>query len=156
MPFDLSRPRSSWFKKSSLVVVLTVFACLIAAMYGTTVSVKSRELKVVRAEGRGKPFFNFRNGLEMSVAYRGMERGTQALQSGDATARSLVTADLDNNGTPDVIAGFGSNGTGIITVQRGNPDAYSPTDESVLARVQQGYNPDALLPVAEVYDVPVP
>jgi hypothetical protein len=155
MPFDLSRPRSSWFKKSSLVVVLTVFACSIAAMYGTTVAVKSRELKVVRAEGRGKPFFNFRNGQEMSVAYRGMERGTQALQSGDARARSLATADLDNNGTPDLIAGYVSNGTGIITVQRGNPEAYVPTEE-VLASVQQGYNPDALLPGAEVYDVPVP
>src|SRR4029079_16089665 len=52
-------------------------------------------------------------------------------------------------------AGFALNGAGMITLQRGNPDAFAPADDSVFARMQQGYNPDSLLPGADVYAVPV-
>src|SRR6185295_823370 len=38
---------------------------------------------------------------------------------------------------------------------RGNPDAFAPTDDSVFARMQQGYNPDSFLPDATVYPIPV-
>ena len=37
------------------------------------------------------------------------------------------------------------NGAGIITVQRGNPDAFAPADDSVFVRMQQGYNPDVFV-----------
>ena len=54
-----------------------------------------------------------------------------------------------------MVAGYSFNGAGMITVQRGNPDAFAPADDSVLVRMQQGYNPESLLPVADVYPVPV-
>ena len=66
----------------------------------------------------------------------------------------MASADFDRNGTPDVVAGYGFNGIGIITVQRGNPDAFAPTDDSVLVRMQQGYNPASLLPNVDVISVP--
>jgi hypothetical protein len=78
------------------------------------------------------------------------------MRAQQAQPRSLAAADLDRNATPDLIAGYAWNGAGIVTVQRGNPDAFAPTDESVYARMQQGYNPDSLLPDAEVYQVPEP
>ena len=79
----------------------------------------------IRAEGRGKPLYNFRDGKRIAVDFRGQEAGIKALRSGLAEARSLSSGDLDANGTPDVVAGYGYNGTGIITIQRGNPDAYA-------------------------------
>src|SRR5690349_4743472 len=109
----------------------------------------------VHAAGRGKPFLNFKDGRSMKVVYRGESALTSALQSGAAQARTLASADFDRNGTPDVVAGFAFNGAGMITLQRGNPDAFAPADDSVFVRMQQGYNPDSLLPGADVYAVPV-
>jgi len=108
----------------------------------------------VHAAGRGKPFLNLRDGREMSVNYRGEQGAVAALQNGSAQARSLAAADFDRNGTPDVVAGFGFNGTGMITIQRGNPEAFAPVDDSVFPRLQQGYDPDSLLSGADVYAVP--
>src|SRR5688572_20271093 len=109
----------------------------------------------VHAAGRGKPFLNLQDGREMSVNYRGDQRAVAALQNGAAQARSLAAADFDRNGTPDVVAGYSSNGAGMITLQRGNPDAFAPADDSVFERIQQGYNPESLLPGADAYGVPV-
>ena len=91
----------------------------------------------------------------MTVTYRGDQAAVAALQSGAAQARALASADFDRNGTPDVVAAYAFNGAGIITLQRGNPEAFAPTDDSVFSRVQQGYNPDSLLPGADVYALPV-
>ena len=109
----------------------------------------------MHAAGRGKPYLNFQDGRSMQVVYRGDSRLASALQNGAVQARSLASADLDHNGTPDVVVGYGFNGAGVITIQRGNPDAFAPTSDSVFVRMQQGYNPESLLPVADVYFVPV-
>src|SRR5258705_6490978 len=90
----------------------------------------------VHAAGRGKPFLNLQDGREMSVNYRGAQEAAAALQSG--SARALASADFDRNGTPDVVAGYAADGAGVITLQRGNPDAFAPTDDSVFVRMQQG------------------
>src|ERR1051325_4706917 len=116
---------------------------------------RAKDTVTVQAAGRGKPFLNFQDGHEMSVTYRGDQAAVAALQSGGAQPRALASADFDHNGTPDVVAGYGFNGGGIITLQRGNPDAFAPADDSVFVRMQQGYNPESLLPGADVYSVPV-
>ena len=104
----------------------------------------------VHAAGRGKPFLNFQDGSSMKSVYRGDSVLANALQTGSAQARSLASADFDRNGTPDLVAGYAFNGAGMITLQRGNPDAFAPTDDSVFVRMQQGYNPSSLLPEADV------
>ncbi len=109
----------------------------------------------VHAAGRGKPYLNFQDGRSMQAIYRGDSALTSALQNGVAQARSLASADFDRNGTPDVLAGYAFNGAGMITLQRGNPDAFAPTDDSVFVRMQQGYDPASLLPDADVYALPV-
>ena len=116
---------------------------------------RPKEHVTVQAAGRGKPFLNLQDGREMSVTYRGDQAAVAALQNGAAHARALASADLDRNGTPEVMAAYAFNGAGIITVQRGNPDAFAPASDSVLVRMQQGYNPDSLLPGADVYTLPV-
>jgi hypothetical protein len=110
---------------------------------------------MVHAAGRGKPYLNLRDGHSIEVLYRGDSGLTSALQDGAAQARSLASADFDRNGTPDVLAGYAFNGAGMISLQRGNPDAFAPADDSVFVRMQQGYNPDSLLPNADVYALPV-
>jgi predicted outer membrane repeat protein len=109
----------------------------------------------VKAAGRGRPFLNLRDGREMIAMYRGDQAGVAALQNRTAKSRSLAWADFDLNGTPDVVAGYEGGGGGLITLQRGNPDAFAPTNDAVFARLQQGYDPAPLLPWADVYQVPV-
>src|ERR1043165_8853057 len=117
---------------------------------------KSKGQVTVQAAGRGRPFLNLKDGRDMTVTYRGDRAAATGLQTGAAQPRSLASADFRRSGIPDVVAGYSYNGGGIITLQHGNPDAFAPTDESVFARMQQGYNPDSLLPGADVYSVPAP
>ncbi|MEO7659759.1 MAG: hypothetical protein ABIV48_09105, partial [Pyrinomonadaceae bacterium] len=77
----------------------------------------------------------------LGVEYTGDESSASALRSSLARPQAMASADLDENGTPDLVLGYENNGAGIVTIQRGNPDAFAPTDESVYARMQQGYNP---------------
>src|SRR5881397_1826914 len=108
----------------------------------------------IAAAGRGQPYLRFQDGRRLSVDYQG--NASWAIQSGEARARALATADLDGNATPDLVVGYAAGGVGFVTVQHGNPDAFAPKDDSVFVRMQQGYNPDALLPNAQTYQVPEP
>src|SRR5215213_4727083 len=132
-----------------------------AALFNDSGAVKSGVKKAskgqvtVRAAGRGMPYLNLQDGRKASVEYRGDSALASALQNGAAQARALASADFKRNGIPAVVAGYAFNGAGIITLQHGNPDAFAPTDNSVFVRMQQGFNPPSLLPVADVYAVPV-
>ncbi len=147
-----------------ILCALLVCSGVLLALHARSNSAKStisseagpRGAITVQAAGRAKPYLNFQDGRQMRVDYRGEQNVTQALRTGQVRARSLAFADLDGNSTPDLVVGYEYNGAGVVTVQRGNPDAFAPADESVYARMQQGYNPESLLPIAETYQLPEP
>ncbi len=146
--------RTSFRQKLLLLLLLT--GCLLVAMHGTSNSAKSKSVVTVQAAGRGGRYLNLHDGRQMEVSYRGDQNVTEALRSGQARPKSLASLDLDGDAAPDLLAGYAYGGTGILTIQRGNPDAFAPKDQSVFARMQQGYNPDSLLPAADVRQVPEP
>jgi predicted outer membrane repeat protein len=156
MKISPTRPKagSNWF---ILVVGLIVFAAALKIAGRRVITVQAQEAGgriTTRAAGRGRSFFNLRDGRTLGVTYTGEARTVARLKYGFAQPRSLATADFDRNGTPDVVAGYCQGRAGILTKQRGNPDAFAPGQDSVFARIQQGYNPDSLLPNADVYDLP--
>src|SRR4051812_24739677 len=104
------------------------FAAVVATALAVPAGTKSSQVTTVQVSGRGKPFFNFLVGAQAPVPFRGQDSGAAALQSGQAEPRALASADLDGNGTPDVVAGYALGTTGLVTIQRGNPDAYAPKD----------------------------
>src|SRR5215470_15580667 len=136
-----SRRRRNLIRRTSWLLGVALAASGLLANHLGTRRVESRSGVTINAAGRGKPLFNFRDGRQMVVSFRGQDLARQALQSGQAAPRALASADLDGNGTPDVVAGYAYAGAGIVTIQRGNPDAFAPADESVFGRLQQGYNP---------------
>ncbi len=144
------RANRVWFTLS-----LSLIVSLLAAMYLTIEPVQSERAITVKTDG-ARASFKFQDGKEMPLKYHGVERAAEALKRKEAAPRALATADLERNGVPDVVAGYAVGGMGIVTVQKGNPDAYAPTDDAVFTRIHKGYNPDPLLPSADVYEVPVP
>jgi predicted outer membrane repeat protein len=137
-----------------LLALCVVIAVVPVALYVRVESMDSKAAVTVQAAGRGKPYFNFQDGREMRVDYRGEQNLTAALRAGQAQPRSLASIVLADDAVPDLIAGYAYSGMGIVTVQHGNQDAFAPKDDSVYSRMQQGYNPDSLLPVADTYLVP--
>jgi Domain of unknown function (DUF4214) len=137
-----------------LFVGCLVIAAVPLGLYVRVDSKDSQAAVTVQAAGRGKQYFNFVDGRQLQVGYLGAQNLTEALQAGQAQPRSLASIVLADNAVPDLIAGYAYNGMGIVTVQHGNPEAFAPKDESVYVRMQQGYNPDSLLPVADTYLVP--
>src|SRR5262245_5005256 len=74
----------------------------------------------VQAAGRGRPYLNLRDGYEPSVDFQGASGLAAALRSGAARPLALASADFDRNGTPDVLAGYGLNRAGLLSLQHGN------------------------------------
>src|SRR4051812_32321981 len=155
--------RRHLFRRATWLVVIVCAACSVLGLHLATREFASERVATkstpagkvtVQAAGRARPLFNFLDGRQVSVNYGGQNVATQAIQSGQAEPRALASGDLDGNATPDLIAGYAFQGAGIITIQRGNPEAFAPTDKSVYARMADGFNPDALLPAVETIQVP--
>jgi hypothetical protein len=152
--FQTGSASTGFTKRSTTVLVITLVGLGMLALLGRTGIVRSGAQNTVQAAGRGEPYFHLQDGREMQVAYRGEESLIRALRSGGAQPRSMASIDFDRNGTPDLVAGYGYNGTGLLTIQRGNPDAFAPQSDDVFVRINQGYNPDSLLPAADVIQIP--
>jgi CSLREA domain-containing protein len=146
----LSRP--AFRRIACLVVTLASGFILLSGNFATR-KAESRTAVAVHAAGRGKPYLNLQDGREVGVAYRGDQVAVAALQNGTTRSRALAVADLDGDAAPDLVAGYTNGNFGIVTIQKGNPEGFAPKDDAVFARMQQGYNPDSLLPTAETFPV---
>src|SRR5512132_418285 len=137
-----------------LLIAFLIMATVPFALYVRVDSKSTKAAVTVRAAEQAKPYFNFQDGRQLHVDYRGEQNLTAALQSGQVQPRSLASIVLAADAVPDLITGYAYNGMGIVTVQHGNPEAFAPEDDSIFLRMQQGYNPDSVLPVVETYLVP--
>jgi predicted outer membrane repeat protein len=90
----------------------------------------------------------------MAVSYKGDIGLVSALRSGTARPLTLAIADFDMDGAPDLVASYNDNGRGILTLQRGNLDAYAPRSREVLLAIQAGRTPPALLAMARAFEAP--
>lgn len=153
----LSQPAWAGIK---LLIVCLVAAAVTLALYVRVDSKNSkaavaREAAVPAAE-QGGSTLNLQSKQALRADYRGDENATRVMRSGNAKARTLASADIDGDSAPDLLSGYAAGGMGIVTIQRGNPDAFAPKDDSVFLRMSQGYNPPSLLPTAQTYQVPEP
>src|SRR4029079_14595019 len=79
-----------------------------------------------------------------------------ALNGEDTRSRALARADLDADGAPDLVVGHAWHGVGIVTVQRGNPDAFAPERPSFFEQMQRGSDPESFLADSLAVRVPEP
>jgi hypothetical protein len=154
--------KSPAIRLSSAVIILAlagVFGCVLMAkhvaaslMKTSAVSVESEI--VVHASGRGKGFLNFKDGQRPRVEYDGASQATDPLRNGSAQPLSLATADFDLDGAPDLVTGYGNSGSGILTIQRGNLDAFAPKDLTIYDRAAKGLLPPSFLSTSSAIQIP--
>ncbi|HSM84528.1 MAG TPA: CSLREA domain-containing protein, partial [Candidatus Limnocylindrales bacterium] len=81
--------------------------------------------------------------------------GTGALASGQAQAQAMVSADIDEDGIADLLIGYRTPGGGVVSIQRGNLDAFAPQGNASLQAIAAGQFPSPFLPDAQPLLVPV-
>lgn len=90
-----------------------------------------------RANGRGNPAITLRDGHSAPVEYQGSSNMIQQLQSNHAHPMSLASADFDEDGIPDIVAGYRGAKGGAVSLHRGDADSIFPnTPEAITHRAQ--------------------
>ena len=92
---------------------------------------------------------------EVPESFEGSPAALQTIEKGVARPVALATADLDEDGIPDLIAGYDSVGSGVVSVRFGNPDALYPNSPGARERRARGTFTDSpFLVPARLMDVP--
>ena len=111
---------------------------------------------VVQAAGRGNPYINFEDGIEMPASYEGAPEMQSLLKQNAAEPRALASADFDEDGVPDLICGYARPGGGIITLHRGNVDSIYQHSPGARRRKAEGtFTDSAFLSPARVFEAPI-
>jgi CSLREA domain-containing protein len=109
----------------------------------------------VRAEGQGNHAINLSDGREVLTDYEGSAALVEVLRQNHAQPLAMASADFDEDGAPDLVAGYAGAGAGIVTLLRGNVDAIYPNSPEAQRRKATGNFTDApFLSPALVYPVP--
>ena len=80
----------------------------------------------LHAHGQGNPLIGVDNGHDLPTTYFGNTELTELLEQNLAEPLTLVSGDFDEDGMPDVVAGYVANGQGILTLHRGNVKSVFP------------------------------
>ncbi len=114
------------------------------------------ENAIVRGAGLGNPSINSSNGHDPLTAYAGPRNLQVAMEQNLADPLSLAAADFDEDGVPDLLAGYSHEGRGIIALRRGNVDSIYPhTPEAKQREITGTFTPAPFLSPAHVFAVPL-
>jgi uncharacterized repeat protein (TIGR01451 family) len=140
-------PCFTWLLYASLPCLLVVLAYFPIAKI-----LAASTVPVVNLSGSAKPFVNAQSVRPLKLSYTGKADAVAALQAG-AKPVSLTSADFDDDGAPDLVAGYSTAKGGVITLTRGNPDAFAPKDTSWYAKAAQGNVPPTFLTTSTAFSL---
>ncbi|MGC2301658.1 MAG: FG-GAP-like repeat-containing protein [Acidobacteriaceae bacterium] len=107
----------------------------------------------ILVSGHGRPLANLHNPQSLKVDYKGRADVVSTLKAG-AAPTTLATGDFDADGAPDLVSGYKTASGGIVTLLRGNPDAFAPRDPALYPAALKGKVPATFLSVATAFAVP--
>jgi uncharacterized repeat protein (TIGR01451 family) len=82
-------------------------------------------------------------------------RAADAMRSNQTEALTLTSEDYDDDGVKDIVAGYGSGDSGLLTLQRGNRDAIYPNRPESQQHKAAGEFTDApFFAEAQVFELP--
>ena len=98
---------------------------------------------VLHAAQRGAPYLFLGDGHKVAMQFVGDAEGAAALNGHRAQALSLASADFDEDGVPDLAAGYSDGGGGIVAIYRGNVAALWPPGGVLNAGEEPAFLPQA-------------
>jgi hypothetical protein len=115
----------------------------------------------VHAAGRMNPLINLRDGHGLPADYQGGASAVAALRTLAARPLALCSADFDEDGVPDLAAGYAAASGGVVVLQRGDVDSIYPNTASAAAHraepraqsAQSGDEPSPFLVDAGAYSL---
>ncbi|MCI0489849.1 MAG: hypothetical protein L0229_24930 [Blastocatellia bacterium] len=108
----------------------------------------------VRASGRGNPWINFRDGVDLPVEYAGAPHLEQALIRSESRPLALASADFDEDGVADLVCGYATDEGGVIALHSGNVDSIFPNSPEARERKAKGEFTDSpFLSSARIYEI---
>ena len=90
-----------------------------------------------RAAGRGNPWITLRDGHVALAVYQGSSKLIRQLNDNQTRPLSLASSDFDEDGVPDLVAGYGGTRDGAISLQRGDVDAIFPNTREAISHRSQ-------------------
>ncbi|MGD0368824.1 MAG: VCBS repeat-containing protein, partial [Acidobacteriaceae bacterium] len=105
------------------------------------------------APSHGRLLVNLRNPQSLKIDYNGSADVVSALKSG-AAATNLAVGDFDADGAPDLVSGYKTADGGVVTLLRGNPDAFAPKDPTLYPAAIKGNVPPTFVSEATAFAVP--
>ncbi len=130
---------------SSLVIFLTL--CLSASLFAVQSSQQA-------STSRG-PQIYIQASQAIKVNHTGSSLAVQALAAGNAQPLSSTSADVDEDGVSDLLAGYSTPAGGVVVLHRGNLDAFAPQSNQSFLAIARSEFPTPFLPDAQVFNVPV-
>lgn len=109
----------------------------------------------VHAAGRGNPYIRLNDGDVLRVEFSESSTFNRFADQGPARPLALAHADFDEDGTPDIVTGYGSSGRGLITLLRGNVDSIYPnTPEARQRKVAGSFITAPFISPARTFELP--
>ncbi len=145
--------------------VFSVLFLLIIIYFGSTAltnPVSSKEISHRHTKesvqmldiGEGSHSFKFQIGRDTPNNYLGETKLRQALETGQAQPRALMSDDFNGDGMADLVIGYSYNGGGILSVRLGNLEAIAPQKPEVLQGISEGHYPAPFLTEAKLLSLP--
>lgn len=111
------------------------------------------ERTTLHAAGRGNPWINLRDGVDLPTTYTGAAARAQAVGQNSAQPLAMASADFDEDGVPDLVCGYA--GPNMLTLHRGNVDAIYPNSPEAQQRKAKGtFTELPFLSPARVFETP--
>jgi uncharacterized repeat protein (TIGR01451 family) len=92
---------------------------------------------------------SLRDGYGAPAQYQGSSKLIQQLKDSQTRPLSVGSADFDEDGMPDIVAGYAGATDGVITVQSGDTDAVFPNTREAIAHRAQSRAAAGLPPAAD-------
>ncbi|MFN2511684.1 MAG: carboxypeptidase regulatory-like domain-containing protein [Pyrinomonadaceae bacterium] len=122
----------------SLLFTSTVSTAASAAKQPTQKLARLTPQITASAASQSNPLINLANGRELLTSYLGSSEAQFTVAQNLARPTALASADFDEDGTADLIAGYAGPSGGILTVHRGNVDAIYPNSPEAKQRKAEG------------------
>jgi hypothetical protein len=117
-------------------------------------NLKAKDARQMFAIGQGPRSFSFQPGRDAENSYLGAAKLQQAMAAGEAQPLSLASEDLNGDGMPELLVGYGSRNGGVLSLRQGNLQAIAPDDPAVFQGITEGRYPSPFLPEARLFELP--